>query len=75
MSIKSLKLKNALESHGWSDVEVHWTAISSPLEMCGQAGGWMAMIPGYGVEPLGLNFPEALNHVHNSSWLHNKNNS
>lgn len=70
---KSLKLKNALESRGWTNVTVHWERISSPLEMCGYGGGWLANLPDYPgeVEPLGLNFQEAMHHIENSPWLHN----
>jgi hypothetical protein len=73
-SPKAMKIKNALESRGWKNVTIHWEPISSPIEMCGHRGGWLADIPDYpgNIEPLGLNFNDAMNHIHNSRWLNNE---
>lgn len=70
---RSLKLKNALESYGWTNVTVHWERISSPLDGCGHGGGWIANIPDYDghIEYLGYNYDEAMHKIQTAPWLNN----
>ena len=69
MSKKSETLVKALELRGHANVHVWWEPITRPLEMCGHGGGWMATTTQRGVEPLGLCFEDAIDHITNAPWM------
>lgn len=58
-----------LPKRGHTNVRVWWERITAAMEMCGQGGGWMAETDQAGVEPLGLNYDRAVDHIETASWM------
>lgn len=71
MSYQSEKIKKELEKRGQTNVRVWWEPIMKANVFEGPGGGWLAEMDPYGVEPLGLNFEQAIDHAQNASWLQN----
>jgi hypothetical protein len=69
MTRKQAKLAAMLTRHGHTNVRVWWETITAAMEMCGQGGGWMAETDQVGVEPLGLNYDRAVDHIQTAAWM------
>lgn len=69
MTKKQAQLATMLRKRGHTNVRVWWERITAAMEMCGQGGGWMAETDQAGVEPLGLNYDRAVDHIETASWM------
>lgn len=65
---RARKLREALESRSFTGVRVTWEPVTRAMEMCGPGGGWLAETD-QRVEPLGLSFDEAMDHIKTAPWL------
>lgn len=63
-------IKTLLETKGHSDVHVWWEPFGAAMEMCGNSGGFMCVTKELAaIEPLGLSFNEAVDHIKTVPWL------
>lgn len=69
MTRKQAQIAAMLHRHGHTNVRVWWERITAAMEMCGQGGGWMAETDQVGVEPLGLNYERAIEHIETAKWM------
>ena len=65
---RARQLREALESRRFTGVRVTWEPVTRAMGMCGPGGGWIAETD-QRVEPLGLNFAEAIEHIKTAPWL------
>lgn len=69
MTQKQARLVAMLHQHGHTNVRVWWERITAAMEMCGQGSGWMAETDQVGVEPLGLSYDRAVDHIQTAAWM------
>lgn len=67
MSRNVKKITKALESKGWTPIEIEWEPIGGAAEMCGNSGGWYIEI----VPLEGRFVPEACFQVDNTILAYN----
>jgi hypothetical protein len=62
------KLKVKLEEYGHTDIHVWWEQLGPAMEMCGNSGGYMFVSNEMDIQPIGLSFDEAMDHLAKSRW-------